>query len=696
MEEGHERAIFALFKTASVPQRYLITSALPYANGPLHIGHVAGAYLNADIYVRHLRALGKDVLWVCGSDEHGAAITIRAQKEGTDPKSIVDRYHTLIKDSFERFGISFDIYHRTSSDLHRETAQAFFLELNKKGSFEKKTTEQYYDAKADMFLADRYIKGTCPKCQNPEAYGDQCERCGSALSPTDLINPVSTLTGEKPILRETSHWFLPMADHEAWVKEWIENGTLDGKPHHDPSEWKKHVLGQCKAWLDSGLHSRAMTRDLQWGVPVPLEEGKDKVLYVWLDAPIGYISATKAWCEANGKDWRDYWQNEESQLIHFIGKDNIVFHCIIFPILLKAHGEFNLPVNVPANEFLNLEGDKISTSRNHAVWLHEYLEEMPGREEELRYVLTSIMPEVKDSEFTWDDYQARVNNELVAILGNFVNRCLVLTQKYFDGKVPSSSGADLPEELNALFTSNADEASEAIMNYKFREAMQLAMTGARIGNKYLAETEPWKLIKTDEAGVADILGNALKIIAHLIKTLGPLLPGTAERLKDMLGEGLDENGHIKEGGTLGEVKLLFQKVEDEDIAKQKEKLQSQHKLNSPQPSVPMKAEIDFDTFSKMDLRTGTITKAEAVKGADKLLQLKVDIGHEERQVVSGIAEHFKPEDVIGKQVTLLLNLAPRKIRGVESQGMILMAEDAEGKLLFVSPTEGIDNGSTVR
>jgi len=678
-----------------VAERYLITSALPYANGPLHIGHVAGAYLNADIYVRHLRAQGKEVLWVCGSDEHGAAITMRAQKEGTDPKSIVDCYHALIKESFERFGISFDIYHRTSSELHKKTAQEYFLTLEKKGSFEVKTTEQYYDPKAEMFLADRYIQGTCPNCKNPDAYGDQCEKCGNSLSPTELIEPRSTLSGEKPILKETSHWFLPMARHEGWIKEWIEKGKLDGEKHHQPETWKKHVMGQCKAWLDSGLHSRAMTRDLDWGVPVPLEAGKDKVLYVWLDAPIGYISATKAWCEANGKDWKSYWQDKDSQLIHFIGKDNIVFHCIIFPILLKEHGQYNLPVNVPANEFLNLEGEKISTSRNHAVWLHEYLDEMPGREEELRYVLTSIMPEVKDSEFTWDDYQARVNNELVAILGNFVNRCLVLTTKYFDGKVPVSTSEEFPEELSELFDENADQVSDAIASFKFREAMIAAMTGARIGNKYLADTEPWKLIKTDPEKVADILFNSICIIAHLIEVMGPLLPGTAEKLKGMLGKGLDEKGIICPGESLGEVGLLFQKVEDEEMTFQKNKLIKTPAVEEKN-ELQVKPEIDFETFQKMDMRTGEIISAEPVEGADKLLLLQINVGGATRQVVSGIAKHFKAEELPGKQVTLLLNLAPRKIRGVMSQGMVLMAEDEKGKLVFVSPEDGMAPGSEVR
>ena len=676
-------------------KRHLITSALPYANGPLHIGHLAGAYLNADIYVRHLRGQGEDVLWVCGSDEHGAAITIRAQQEGITPQEVVDKYHSIIEGAFKGLDIEFDIYHRTSSALHHKTASEFFLELNSKDSFTQKETEQYYDEEAQMFLADRYIKGTCPKCANPEAYGDQCENCGSALSPTDLIDPQSTLSGATPVIRKTTHWFLPMDQHEGWIKEWLDEGTLDGKKLHNPSEWKKHVLGQCRSWVESGLHPRAMTRDLKWGVPVPLPEGKDKVLYVWLDAPIGYISATKAWCEANGKDWRDYWQNEETELLHFIGKDNIVFHCIIFPILLKAHGKFILPKNVPANEFLNLEGDKISTSRNHAVWLHEYLAEMPGRVDELRYVLASIMPEAKDSEFTWDDYQARVNNELVAILGNFVNRCVVLTHKYYDGVVPAlSEGIELPAEVKELFASNLTDIDTSIRAFRFREALQLAMQAARIGNKFLADTEPWKLIKTDPEAVKDIMHIALLLVEHVATALSAFLPETSNKLKVMLS--IEEGGSLTTGSTIGLAVHLFRKVEDAEIEAQKLKL-AKPETTEVEPEAPKgKPMITFDDFTKLDIQVGHISAAEKVEGADKLLKLAVDMGTEERCIVSGIAEHYSSDEVIGKQVSVLVNLAPRKIRGVESQGMILMAEDAEGNLAFVSPEKEIASGSTVR
>lgn len=678
-----------------MPKRHLITSALPYANGPLHIGHLAGAYLNADFYVRHLRAKGEDVLWVCGSDEHGAAITIRAQQEGITPKAVVDKYHGIIEGAFKGLAIDFDIYHRTSSKLHHETASEFFLALNAKDSFTQKETEQYYDEEAKMFLADRYIKGTCPKCSNPDAYGDQCERCGSTLSPTELINPQSTLSGATPVRRKTTHWFLPMDQHEDWVKEWLEEGTLEGEKLHDPGEWKKHVLGQCRSWVESGLHPRAMTRDLKWGVPVPLPEGMDKVLYVWLDAPIGYISATKAWCEANGKDWRDYWQDEETEMLHFIGKDNIVFHCIIFPILLKAHGNFNLPTNVPANEFLNLEGDKISTSRNHAVWLHEYLDEMPGRVDELRYVLGSILPETKDSEFTWDDYQARVNNELVAILGNFVNRCVVLTHKYYEGAVPPlSEGAELPDEVKALFASNFDDIGASIRTFRLHEALQLAMQGARIGNKFLAETEPWKLFKTDPEAVKDIMHIALLLVEHVAKALVPFLPETSDKLKTMLC--IQDGSELTAGRTIGSAVHLFKKVEDAEMDFQKQKL-VKPEIVEEVPAKPLgKPMITFEDFTKLDIQVGTITSAEKVEKADKLLKLSVDMGGEERCIVSGIAEHYSPEEVIGKQVSVLVNLAPRKIRGVESQGMILMAEDAEGKLAFVSPEKEIASGSTVR
>lgn len=673
-------------------KKHLITSALPYANGPLHIGHVAGAYLNADIYVRYLRSMGEDVLWVCGSDEHGAAITIRAQQEGVEPQDVVDKYHTLIEKAFEGFGISFDIYHRTSSEIHYKTASDFFLELHKKGSFTEKETEQFYDEKAEMFLADRYIKGTCPNCGYTEAYGDQCERCGTTLSPNELIDPRSTLSGAEPILRKTTHWFLPMDKHEDWIKEWLEKGVLDGNQHHDPKEWKKHVLGQCRSWVDAGLQPRAMTRDLSWGIPVPLENGKNKVLYVWLDAPIGYISATKAWCEANGKDWREYWQNEERELIHFIGKDNIVFHCIIFPIILKEHGQFNLPTNVPANEFLNLEGDKISTSRNHAVWLHEYLEELPERVDELRYVLTSILPEAKDSEFTWDDFQARVNNELVAILGNFVNRCLVLSNKYYDGSVPEPpNDFEEPEELKDLFQNNNAEIEEAIRSFRFREALQLAMKGARIGNKYLAETEPWKLVKTDPDTVRGIMFESLKIVDHLAQVLSPFMPSTSQRLLNMLG--ISSGQELTPGHALGKAEHLFKRVEDTEMDVQKEKLK---KEETKQATSTTKEMIAFEDFTKLDIAIGTILQGEKVEGADKLLKLTVDMGSEQRTIVSGIAEHYSPEDIIGRQVSVLVNLAPRKIRGVESQGMILMAEEEDGTLAFVSPDKETSPGARIR
>ncbi|NNC83497.1 MAG: methionine--tRNA ligase [Flavobacteriales bacterium] len=672
-------------------RKFTITSALPYANGPLHIGHVAGAYLNADIYVRHLRSKGDDVLWVCGSDEHGAAITIRAQKDGVSPKEVVDRYHLQIEESFKKFGISFDFYHRTSSKLHHQTASDFFLELYKKDSFIEQETEQFFDEETQMFLADRYIKGTCPNCSYTEAYGDQCERCGSALSPRELIDPKSTLSGSSPVLKKTTHWFLPMDRHEDWIKKWLEVGVLDGKDHHDPEQWKKHVLGQCRSWVEAGLQPRAMTRDLSWGVPVPLDQAKDKVLYVWLDAPIGYISATKAWCEEQGKDWKEYWQNEDRQLIHFIGKDNIVFHCIIFPIILKQHGGYNLPVNVPANEFLNLEGDKISTSRNHAVWLHEYLEDFPARIDELRYVLTSILPETKDSEFTWDDYQARVNNELVAILGNFVNRCLVLCGKYYDGHAPDPESIPTPSpELQKLFDENLEEISKAIEGFRFREALQHAMKGARIGNKFLAESEPWKSIKTDPEQTKAVLYTSLELVQHLTLALEPFLPDAVERLKEMLGDCATE---VKAGAALGKAAHLFKPVDDQEIKVQKKKLEPT--MESEEQTAEVE-NISFNDFTRMDIRIGTIRSAERVEGADKLLKLQVDIGSEERTVVSGIAEHYTSDEVIEKQVCLLTHLEPRKIRGVMSQGMVLMAEDEEGRLRFVSPDAPIAAGSTVR
>jgi len=707
----------------SKTKRYTVTAALPYANGPLHIGHIAGAYLPADIFVRFLKLTGKDSVFICGSDEHGAAITIRAKKEGISPQEIIDKYHSQIKKAFEDFGIEFDIYHRTSSELHHKTAQEFFLELNKNNAFTKETSEQFFDEEHQQFLADRYIIGTCPKCGNENAYGDQCEKCGTALSPTELINPKSTLSGNAPVRKKTEHWYLPMNDHEKWIKEWIEKGILDGKQHHDPKEWKTHVLGQCRSWIDAGLQPRAMTRDLDWGVKVPLEGAEGKVLYVWLDAPIGYISATKQWAADKGKNWETYWKparlsfensgaggDKETKLIHFIGKDNIVFHCIIFPILLKSHGGYLLPDNVPANEFLNLEGDKISTSRNWAVWLHEYLEEFPNKQDELRYVLCSIAPETKDSEFTWKDYQARVNNELVAILGNFVNRVLVLMQKYYNGIVPEYSKTNLAGEFekeifNRRIKENAEKIDEYIHKYRFRDALFHAMEIARDGNKYLADTEPWKLVKTDENRVKEILCNSLQLTARLAIAFRPFLPRTCEKIESMLNHKggqwnllLNNNTIIDSGHRLGVPALLFEKVEDSIIEKQIEKLHNSKQQNAVvNPKIKMqKSEITYEDFSKMDIRVGEIIAAEKVEKADKLLKLTIDTGIDKRTVLSGIAEFYKPEEVIGKKVSILVNLAPRKIRGIESQGMILMAENPDGKLTFVQPSEQFDNGSEIR
>lgn len=678
----------------SKTKRYTITAALPYANGPLHLGHIAGAYLPADIYVRYLKSQGHDVAFICGSDEHGAAITLRAKKEGKTPQQIVDENHQIIKKAFEDFGIEFSIYHRTSSPIHHETAAGFFKDLNDKNAFTQETSEQFYDEKEQQFLADRYIIGTCPKCNYDNAYGDQCEKCGSTLSPTDLINPKSAISGNTPILKETSHWYLPMNEHEDWLRTWLEEGKLDGKFHHDPKSWKKNVLGQCKSWIDNGLQPRSITRDLDWGVKVPVEGAEGKVLYVWFDAPIGYISATKAWAEQNGKNWEDYWKNEETELIHFIGKDNIVFHAIIFPIILKAHGDYILPTNVPANEFLNLEGDKISTSRNWAVWLHEYLADFPDRQDELRYVLTSIAPETKDSEFTWKDYQARVNSELVAILGNFVNRTVVLTHKYYDGKIPSiSNKTALDEEVLAAIPTIQTKVNELLAQFKFRDAQTEAMTLARIGNKYLADTEPWKLIKTDEERVKTILHVSLQICNALSEVFEPFLPATGKKLKTMLNSNEVE---LEAGHQINAATLLFQKIEDDVIEAQIKKLKESNKQQSNPKAKPMKDEITFDDFTKMDIRTGTILTAEKHPDADKLLKMTVDTGIDVRTIVSGIAEHYAPEEIIGKQVSVLINLAPRKIRGIVSQGMILMAEDNEGNLAFVAPEKAVDNGGEIR
>ena len=676
-------------------KRHTITAALPYANGPLHLGHIAGCYLPADIYSRYLKAKGKDVLFVCGSDEHGAAITLRAKKEQTTPQEIVDKNHGIIEKAFNDFGIEFDIYHRTSSKIHHETATAFFKDMHEKGAFIEKTTEQFYDEENNQFLADRYIVGTCPKCSFDGAYGDQCEKCGSTLSPTELINPKSTISGNVPILKETRHWFLPMNDHEKWLKEWIETGQLDGVQQHDSSTWRKQVIGQCKSWIDNGLLPRSITRDLDWGIKVPVEGGEGKVLYVWFDAPIGYISASKQWAKDNNKNWEDYWKKDDTELVHFIGKDNIVFHAIIFPIILKSHGDYILPTNVPANEFLNLEGDKISTSRNWAVWLHEYLEDFPNKEDELRYVLTSIAPETKDSEFTWKDYQTRVNSELVAIFGNFVNRSVVLTHKYYDGKVPAQGVlSDYDKEVLAAIEATKQNVDDLLAAYKFRDAQTEAMTLARLGNKYLADTEPWKLIKTDEEIVKTIMNIALQLSNALSEIFIPFLPNTSAKLKRMLNS--DGFIELPESHQINKAELLYQKIEDDAIEAQIEKLKATTVNQSNPKAKPMKAEITFDEFTKMDIRISTILTAEKHPDADKLLKMTVDTGIDERTIVSGIAEHYKPEDIIGKQVSVLANLAPRKIRGIESQGMILMAENNEGSLAFVSPEKVIDNGGEVR
>lgn len=677
------------------PKRYTVTAALPYANGPLHLGHIAGAYLPADIYVRHLKSQGKAVAFVCGSDEHGAAITLRAKKEETTPQEIVDKNHQIIEKAFDDFGIKFDIYHRTSSEIHHQTASEFFSDLNEKDEFIQQTSEQFYDEENNQFLADRYITGTCPNCSADGAYGDQCEKCGSTLSPTELINPTSTISGNVPVLKETSHWYLPMDRHEEWLKEWIEKGILDGVEHHDVKKWRKQVIGQCKSWIDNGLMPRSITRDLDWGVKVPVEGGEGKVLYVWFDAPIGYISATKQWAKNNNKNWEDYWKKEDTQLVHFIGKDNIVFHAIIFPIILKTHGDYILPTNVPANEFLNLEGDKISTSRNWAVWLHEYLVDFPGKQDELRYVLTSIAPETKDSEFTWKDYQARVNNELVAIFGNFVNRTIVLTHKYYNGVVPPLGDLTaIDQEVIDSIEVTSKKVAILIEQYKFRDAQTEAMTLARIGNKYLADMEPWKLVKTDEKRVETIMNIALQLTAALSNIFTPFLPNTSHKLRTMLN--ISDGDLLGVGHTINKAELLYQKIEDDTIEQQIEKLNATKIKQSNPKAKPMKDEITFDDFTKMDIRIGTILTAEKHPDADKLLKMTVDTGVDVRTIVSGIAEHYQPAEVIGKQVSVLTNLAPRKIRGVVSQGMILMAENNAGELAFVSPVKEIDNGGEVR
>lgn len=685
------------------PKRYLITAALPYANGPIHIGHIAGAYLPADIYVRYLKANQKDVAFICGSDEHGAAITLRAHKEKSTPQAIVDQYHQMMGESFADFGIHFDIYHRTSSAEHHAMSQEVFKTLLKKGMFEVETSMQYYDPEAKQFLADRYIIGTCPKCSNDRAYGDQCEKCGTALSPLELIEPKSTLSGSAPILKETSHWYLPMGQHENWIKDFIAEGKLEGVQHHITKEWKAHVLGQCMSWIDGGLQSRAMTRDLDWGVPVPVEGADGKVLYVWMDAPIGYITNTKVWAEQHGKNWEDYWKSEDSRLIHFIGKDNIVFHCIIFPIILKAHGDFVLPYNVPANEFMNLEGDKISTSRNWAVWLHEYLEEFKDKQDEMRYVLCSIMPEQKDSEFTWADFKDRVNNELADILGNFVNRVFVLNHKYYNGIIPSIEGYELDQtdrEVQDGIALSMKTIGEKLEAFRFRDALSEAMQLARWGNKYLTETEPWKLQKTDQQRTAFILFQCTQIVAKLSIAMEPFLPFTVKKIKTGLNlnttQWTDAAHHviIPTGHAMGQVPILFEKITDEQVQLQVAKLQQSKAMNSASVA-EQKPNITFEQFQQMDLRMVKVLAAEKVAKTKKLLKLTVDTGLDERTVVSGIAEHYTPEELVGKNVLMLINLAPREIKGIESQGMILMAENAEGKLCALGADKNVQPGNVV-
>ena len=672
-------------------KRYLVTSALPYANGPVHIGHLAGVYIPSDIYTRYQRLRGRDVIHVCGSDEHGVPITIKAKKEGITPQQVVDRYHEIIKKAFAGLGIEFDIYSRTSSDMHTVTASDFFKKLYEEGKFVEQTSEQYYDEEAKMFLADRYITGTCPKCGNERAYGDQCESCGSTLSPDELIEPHSTLSGSVPVKKATTHWYLPLNDYEQMLREWILEGH---------KEWKTNVYGQCKSWLDGGLQPRAVSRDLDWGIPVPVEGAEGKVLYVWFDAPIGYISATKELTP----DWENYWKSDDTKLVHFIGKDNIVFHCIVFPSMLKAHGEYILPENVPSNEFLNLEGDKISTSRNWAVWLHEYLEDMPGKEDVLRYVLCANAPETKDNDFTWKDYQARNNNELVAVLGNFVNRALVLTQKYYGGVVPACGElTEYDNQTIAELQTIKASLENNIENYRFREALKDAMNFARIGNKYLADSEPWKLIKTDTERVKTILYIALQITANIATAIEPFMPFSAAKILTMLAVekfGWDSLGSMElvaAGHTIGTPSLLFEKIEDETIQRQLDKLEATKAANAAAEvkAEPQKAECTFDDFQKMDIRVSTILAAEKVAKTKKLLKLTVDTGIDQRTIVSGIAEHFTPEELVGQQVLVLVNLQPRELKCILSQGMILMAEDATGKLRLVQPSEAVKAGSMV-
>ena len=674
-------------------KRILVTTALPYANGPVHIGHLAGVYVPADIYTRYQRLKGRDVILIGGSDEHGVPITLKARKEGVTPQDIVDRYHNIIKKSFEEFGISFDIYSRTTSDIHEKMASDFFRTLYDKGVFIEKESEQYYDEEAGQFLADRYITGTCPHCKNEHAYGDQCEACGTSLNATDLINPKSTISGSRPVLRKTKHWYLPLDRYEGFLREWILEGH---------KEWKPNVYGQCKLWLDMGLQPRAVSRDLDWGVPVPVEGAEGKVLYVWFDAPIGYISNTK---ELLPDTWERYWKDPETKLVHFIGKDNIVFHCIVFPVMLKAEGSYILPENVPANEFLNLEGDKISTSRNWAVWLHEYLEEFPGKQDVLRYVLTANAPETKDNDFTWKDFQARNNNELVAILGNFINRSLVLTHKYFEGKVPACGElTDYDRDTLREFSDVKARLESSIENYRFRDALKEAMNLARIGNKYLADTEPWKLAKSDMPRVATILNLALQISANLAIAFEPFLPFSAAKIRTMLGLSTidwDMLGHtdiLAVGTQLAQPELLFEKIDDSVIDAQIKKLHDTKIANEKANHVtePIAPTIEFDDFTKLDIRVGKVLECQKVPKADKLLQFKIDDGLGGRTIVSGIAKHYRPEELVGKQVCFIANLAPRKLKGIESQGMILSAEDADGRLVVITPQDDVTAGSCVK
>jgi methionyl-tRNA synthetase len=682
------------------PKRITITAALPYTNGPVHIGHLAGVYVPADIYARYLRGKGKDVAFVCGSDEHGVPITITAKKEGVSPQDVVDKYNGIIKKSFQDFGITFDNYSRTSAPIHHETASEFFKDLDAKGEFVEKVEMQLYDAEANQFLADRFVIGTCPKCGNEESYGDQCEKCGTSHNATDLIHPKSAITGNVPTLKETKHWFLPLDQHESFLKEWILEGHKN--------DWKSNVYGQVKSWIDDGLRPRAVTRDLDWGIPVPAEGGEGKVLYVWFDAPIGYISSTKEWAAREGKDWEPYWKDKETKLVHFIGKDNIVFHCIIFPAMLKAQGDYILPDNVPANEFLNLEGNKLSTSKNWAVWLHEYLEEFPDKQDVLRYVLTASAPETKDNDFTWKDFQARNNNELVAVFGNFINRVVVLTNKYYEGVVPQPNEfTEIDEQTLEQLKAYPQIISKSIERYRFREALSELMNFARLGNKYLADEEPWKQVKTDPERVQTIMYVALQIAAGLSVLSEPFLPFTSEKLTGMLNlqKGAIAWNEVSEkevlllgGHAIGKATLLFAKIEDAEVQKQLDKLEATKLANEAESKMieMQKETVTFDDFTKMDIRIGTILEAEKMPKTKKLLVLKVDTGIDVRTIVSGIAESFKPEDVVGQQVCVLVNLAPRKLRGVESQGMILMTGTKDGKLAFLQPSSNtVANGSQV-